>query len=203
MATTVAEIFDCPIILFSPSGPLFHLSWAGSRIYNPSLIPLPTASFSEPMSLKQRLQNHILLWTSVPMVDWIGERIQDQAKEILKIYLPYPTVSIAKRSSIVLSSSHPVTHGSWQYPLNVVQVSGMSLRKPKRLPKHLEDIISEAKNDVILVSFGSEIKPNMMPPQKLQVSSYYLKKSTLRVLESFDHREGPTSPILLFSKQFQ
>ena len=174
MATTVAEIFNCPIILFSPSGPLFHFSWAESRIYNPSLIPLPTASFSEPMSLKQRLQNHILLLTSVPMVNWIGERIQDQAKEILKIDLPHPTVSIAKRSSIVLSSSHPVTHGSWQYPANVIQVSGMTLKKPSSLPNHLEDIISAAKNDVILVSFGSEIKPDMMPPEKLQVSVNYI-----------------------------
>ena len=68
-----------------------------------------------------------------------------------------------------LSSSHPITHGAWQYGPNVIEVGGLNVKKAKPLPDDLKKWMDQAKNGVILVSFGSTLTPSSMSSDRLEI----------------------------------
>ena len=53
-----AEVFDCPVVLFSPNGPF--LTEGTNLLINRNLQPLLWAPFIEPMSLMQQLVNNFI-----------------------------------------------------------------------------------------------------------------------------------------------
>ena len=53
------EVFDCPFISFSPAGPLPSLIKETGNEINLSIQPLINAGHIEPMTLAQRIQNHL------------------------------------------------------------------------------------------------------------------------------------------------
>ena len=81
----------------------------------------------------------------------------------------YPEEVIRDRFSVMLSASHPVTHGSRPYPPNVIEVGSLHVREPRPLPKDLKTFMDSAARGVVYVSFGSAIKPSHMSEKKLSV----------------------------------
>ena len=93
------EVFDCPLITFSPAGPIPTLIAETGNEINLSIQPLINAGHIEPMTLPQRIQNHLLgaffdVYTSV--VTWYAGKARERAlghstpsfHEILR-YLPW------------------------------------------------------------------------------------------------------------------
>ena len=93
------EVFDCPLITFSPAGPIPTLLAETGNEINLSIQPLINAGHTEPMTLPQRIQNHLLgaffeVYTAV--VTWYAGQARERAlghstpsfHEILR-YLPW------------------------------------------------------------------------------------------------------------------
>ena len=51
-----------------------------------------------------------------------------------------------------------MTHGSWAYPPNVIELGSLHVRDAKPLPKDLKQFMDSASKGVVYVSFGSALK---------------------------------------------
>ena len=124
-----AEIFDCPLINFSPLGPIILFMTGSGNVINHSVQPYVAVPFLEPMTFLQRLGNHAMMFFGKHFMDWQANALLAHQKEYLKDEVGLGMSSadtvetvLRERISLVLSCSHPITHGAWQYLPNVVEV---------------------------------------------------------------------------------
>ena len=123
-----AEIFDCPIVIFSPVGPISMLTAGSTNLINHSVQPAAhSAPFIEPMSFKERLQNHFSVFRTTLFTNWQTDSMYEYHKEFLEeelgVEVKDPHVTLKEKVALVLAASHPVTHGAWQYTRNIIEVS--------------------------------------------------------------------------------
>ena len=122
-------------------------------------------------------------------MQWLLRSATDYVREGLEplgYKVRYPEEVIRDRLSVFLSASHPVTHGSWPYPPNVIEVGSLHLRDPKPLPRDLKKFMDSAARGVVYVSFGSTIKPSQMPKEKLSAFIETFKMIEESVLWKWD-----------------
>ena len=120
-----AEIFDCPIIMFSPV--VFSIMMKGTgNVINHSIQPYPSVPFVEPMTLSERIQNHFMANVGTVYVNWMTNSMFEHQQKFLKaefgLDVVHPSVTIQQKFAILLAGSHPITHGAWQYLPNVIEV---------------------------------------------------------------------------------
>jgi len=187
-----AEYFDCPIIQFSPAGPFPSLLHGTGNIINRSVQPQLNLPFIEPMTFLQRLTNHIM----ISFMDWILLKVANDIHEVQKTIVEdiATPIEIAKRRQVMcIASSHYVTHGSWPYLPNVIEVGGLALKDPKPLPRDLETFMDSSPSGVVFVSFGSSLKPDQMPQDKLDIFVNAFRSLDMQVIWKWD-AEVPNLP---------
>ena len=122
-----AELFDCPIILFSPNTPF--MTHGTTNVINYSVQPLVTSPFIEPMTLMQRLINHAMVFFSQQVIGYMSRQFHKHQSAFLEkelgVVVRTPDMVLEERVAIMLSSSHPVTHGAWPYLPNIIEVCSL------------------------------------------------------------------------------
>ena len=191
----LADYFDCPIALFSPIGPMVGNFLIGTGIdINFSVQPSGTGGLIEPMTFFERLSNHMKFNGEILFLQWFLNLLVGYQREEWSSGQIRDPISIMKdRFSILLSSSHAVTHGAWSYPPNIIESGSWHLKDPQPLPSELKDFVDASKKGVVLVSFGSAIKPSMMPEEKMFVFLEAFRKIDLSVIWKWDS-EVPNLP---------
>ena len=182
----LAHAFDCPIIQFSPTGPFFsQLEFVGN-ILNPSVQPYLFTTFIEPMTFKERLINHFLYKISCLGVEWfsrVGARIMS---EHYGEELPSAADVMRNRTALLLTCSHPVTHGAWPYTQAVVEIGGIHIKPGKALPDYLQEFLDNSTQGVVLVSFGSTLSPSAMPESKKQIFIETFRELNIPIIWKWD-----------------
>jgi len=169
--TIFAEVFDCPIILFSPNTPfMIH---GTTNVINYSVQPLIISPFIEPMTLMQRLINHALVFYSQQILGYMSHQFHKHQSAFLEkelgIAVRSPDLVLEERVAIMLTSSHPVTHGAWPYLPNIIEVGGLQLRPPRPLPSNLQTLLDSANDGAVLVSFGGSLRAEHMAPHMIKI----------------------------------
>jgi hypothetical protein len=86
----LADHFDCPIIHFTPSGPIpMSLSGTGNVI-NLSVQPIHLSPFIEPMGFVQRVQNHFFALTFDLFNAWLTRSVRGYQSEQLGTEIRHP-----------------------------------------------------------------------------------------------------------------
>lgn len=62
------------------------------------------------------------------------------------------------------------------------QVGGLQLKEAKPLEGKLKEFMDSATEGAVLVSFGSALKPEQMPPEKIQVFIDTFKNLGMKVI---------------------
>ena len=62
------------------------------------------------------------------------------------------------------------------------QVGGLQLKEAKPLEGKLKEFMDSATEGAVLVSFGSALKPEQMPPEKIQVFIDTFKNLGMKVM---------------------
>ena len=121
-----AELFNCPIIAFSPNVPLTVFMKGSTQRDNPSIKPFPAVPFIEPMNFRNRLLNHFMIQIATAFIEWQTNGIfgyqQEYLRKELGLTVSHPDVILRERSSITIACSHPLTQGAWQNLPNVIEV---------------------------------------------------------------------------------
>jgi len=186
MGAVYADHFDCPVILFSAAGPMSFLLSGTGNVINPSIQPLLTSRFIEPMSFGERLQNHFLSTFSDLFIWWLNRGITDIQRKKFGPEIRNPSDIIKERFSVFLGCSHSTTHGSWPYLPNVIDIGGLHLKDPKPLPADLQTFMDSSPNGVVFVSFGSSLKPDQMPKDKLDIFVETFRNLEMSVVWKWD-----------------
>jgi UDP:flavonoid glycosyltransferase YjiC (YdhE family) len=185
-----AQIFDCPIIMFSPSAPHSVILRGTTNVINNSIQPFPIAPFIEPMSFLTRLQNHAIVAMTDMFFDWMIESMfphqQEFLWEELGVEVAHPAGTLLERVALLLASSHPITHGAWPHLPNLVEVGSLQLRPAGALPPDLQLFMDSATEGAVLVSFGSSLKADQMPEEKIQVFVDTFKQLDMKVIWKWD-----------------
>ena len=159
----LSHAFDAPLILFSPAGPISILLAPGlGNPINPSIQPHLMAPFLEPMKFSQRIANLFLegilnlymMYVDSVQIQSIRENFGEDVPDFHSI--------MKERSAFAMSNSHFVTHGSWPYYQNHIEVGGIHCKPGKELPPDLKSFMDAHPEGVVYVSFGSALKPSQM-----------------------------------------
>merc|ERR1712241_1531490 len=108
--------------------------------------------YIEPMSFLERATNHFLtivdqLWVRV---FWYKANLI-RARE-LSSELRSEAEVMEDRFSVFISNHHPVTHGSWPYLPNVVEVGGLGIKEARPLTGDLKTFLDSASGRAVYIS---------------------------------------------------
>ena len=182
----LADKYDCPIMLVSPPGPIsFVMDRTGNTI-NLSVQPSSMTRYIEPLSFLQRIENHMARFGELTWMKWLANSVNEYLHQELGKHTRHSHDIIRDRLSVILSASHPVTHGAWPYLPNFIELGGLHLRGPKTLPEDLKKFMDSATEGVVLVSFGSSLKPGDMPEEKLATFLETFKRLNMSVIWKWD-----------------
>merc|ERR1719219_2552502 len=122
----------------------------------------------EPMTFFQRIGNHLLdlvsnVWMRVMLYKMNEIRTRELGYELRS-----EAEVMSERFSVFISNHHPVTHGSWPYLPNVVEVGGLGLKEAKPLTGDLRTFLDAANDGAVFVSFGSAIRSSQIPEERLE-----------------------------------
>ena len=189
----LADHFDCPILYYLPVGPVSFVLQGTGNVDNLSIRPLLTARYIEPMDFFSRVLNHVEDKLRRIFLSWIYNRTMAALQKKLGPKIRHPYDILKDRFSISIGGHHPVTHGSWPYLPNVIQVGAMHLRDPKPLPDDLKKFMDSASDGVVFVSFGSYFAPSQMPKEKIDMLIETFNSLNVSVLWKWDS-EVPNLP---------
>ena len=159
--------FKAAIIAVSPSG---HFEWTKllGNPDNPAYMPEKFLPMLEPLSLKERLISsavHFLLDYDLHLWVWEDTRVGEYTG------LQYGKWAdlLRTRVDLLLQATHFVTHGPAVLAPNTIEIGGIHCREGRPLPTHLQTVLDSHPEGVVLVSFGSSIKPSQMGEEKMKV----------------------------------
>ena len=189
----LADHFDCPILYYLPVGPVSFVLQGTGNVDNLSFHPLLTARHIEPMDFSTRVLNHIEDKLRRMFLNWIYHSVTGTLQKKLGPKIRHPHDILKDRFSITIGGHHPVTHGSWPYLPNIIQVGAMHLKDPKPLPGDLKKFMDSASDGVVFVSLGSYFAPSQMPKEKLDLFLETFSNLKVSVLWKWD-TEVPNLP---------
>ena len=165
----LADVFNCSLITWSPAGPVPMFMTGSGNVINLSVQPMIMTKYIEPMTFLQRVGNHLLhlvsdVWVRVMLYKMNGVRTRELGYELRS-----EAEVMEERFSVFISNHHPVTHGSWPYLPNVVEVGGLGVKEARPLTGDLRTFLDSTSAGAVYVSFGSAIPPSQMPAEKLEL----------------------------------
>ncbi|XP_021912896.1 uncharacterized protein LOC110826504 [Zootermopsis nevadensis] len=161
--------------------------WVGNP--NPySYVPNPILKFNDRMNIWERMIN-TLVGTFVRLLR--NHYYLPGQDAIMRKHFNYsnnlPSVSAIEHTTSLLLINH---HFSIGYPKplmpNIIQIGGMHVKSPKKLPQDVETYLDEAPDGAIYFSFGSNLKSSEMPESTRQAFVDAFSNIKQRILWKWD-----------------
>ncbi|XP_021197638.3 UDP-glucosyltransferase 2 isoform X2 [Helicoverpa armigera] len=103
-----------------------------------------------------------------------------------------PTVDeLGNNVDLLLLNVHQIFEGIRPVPPSVVYMGGLHQKPIKELPKDLKTYLDSSKNGVIYISFGTNVAPSMLPPERIQILVKVFSQLPYDVLWKWDKDELP------------
>ncbi|PSN46991.1 hypothetical protein C0J52_17349 [Blattella germanica] len=159
--------------------------WANDRVGNPdnpSYIPNYYLPYKASMNFFQRLKNAVF----TIFINWYFYTYSVlPSDKLVQEHFGYdtpPIIKIANNVSLTLTNSHFSLNQARPMVPAVVEVGGIHLKVPGKLPKDIEKFIKESDDGVIYFSFGSMVQAETLPEDKLNSFLEVFEKLKQRVL---------------------
>nr|ANI21990.1 UDP-glycosyltransferase 33F6 [Spodoptera exigua] len=181
---------DVPVILVSSLGaapgnydvigaadhPLLYPSVLRQRLHNLSLWEKVTELYSHYKTMQMYARNEVV--ADNMLRKHFGDKI--------------PRISeLANNVDMLFLNVHPVFEGIRPVPPSVVYMGGLHQKPPKELPADIKSYLDSSKNGVIYISFGTNVAPSMLPPEKIQILVKVFSQLPYDVLWKWDKDELP------------
>ncbi|XP_049943024.1 UDP-glycosyltransferase UGT5-like isoform X3 [Schistocerca serialis cubense] len=190
-----AHGLKAPVIVLSTFG---GTDWMADMVGNPtpySYVANPFLELGTHMGFLERLQNTLV---------GVGGKIVRQflylprLDSILQTYLKDPSLpslsEIERQTSLLLVNYH-FTHGCPR-PLvpSMVEVGGLHVRQPKKLPQDIQKFLDEATDGAIFFSMGSNVQSAHWPEEKRSAFLKVFSRLKQRVLWKWEKDSMPGQP---------
>ncbi|XP_058831916.1 UDP-glycosyltransferase UGT5-like isoform X2 [Topomyia yanbarensis] len=189
-----AQHFNAPLIVFSPFGASM---WANDLVGTPypfSQIPHTFLSYTDRMSFGERFVN-ALLWN----VDRLYYRnvFLPRQEAMYKRNFPNATLSlhqVMKNTSLVLLNQHFSLSFPHPYAPNMIEVGGIQISEPTKLPEDIQKFIDNSKHGVIYFSMGSMLKGCNFPEEKRNAFIKAFASLKENILWKYENTSLPNKP---------
>ncbi|KAL0810773.1 hypothetical protein ABMA28_010090 [Loxostege sticticalis] len=162
----LSHLFKVPMILFSSFG---------SSFINYHTFGAPTHELLYPDNIRQRLYN-LTMWEkvidlyNVHSIKHFYDRFEDNENAMLRrVFGDVPSIDELKNNvDLLFLNIHPIWEGIRPVPRSVVHIRGINEKPEKQLPTDLKTYLDSSKNGVIYISFGTNVKPSLLPPERIK-----------------------------------
>ncbi|XP_052743558.1 UDP-glycosyltransferase UGT5-like [Bicyclus anynana] len=175
----ILEAFVKPTLAFTHifNIPTIQISSFGGLQYNFEVIGAPIHPLLYPTVLSQRVYNLSSfeklqqLYKLHKINRFFDLAEQDDDKLVKKIFGPdIPSLrNLADNVHMLFLNNHPIWSDNQPVPPSVVYIGGIHNNQQKKLPKDLNDLLDKSKHGVIYFSLGTNVRPSVMPPKKVQM----------------------------------
>ncbi|CAD0205764.1 unnamed protein product [Chrysodeixis includens] len=185
VAAAFAHIYKKPLIQISSFGALFGTYEA---------LGAPTHPFLYPNIMYRRVYNLTMLEKlNVLYNNYYMEKRMDGdvvEDELLRKYFPPDTpraVEVEKKYvDMVFLNVNPIWEGNHPVPPNVIHMGGLPQKPNKPLPAELQSYLDSSKHGVIYISFGTNVKTSMLPPERVKQMINAFSKLPYDILWKWD-----------------
>ncbi|KAJ9601565.1 hypothetical protein L9F63_000308, partial [Diploptera punctata] len=192
----LAHRLKIPVIqMCSLVGTKWMDEWVGNPAFY-SYIPNTFQEFTSKMTFWQRVSN-----TLSELYIKMGREVYFLPKQnaIMRKYFnsseDFPTIQeLEKNISLVLVNSHFSVNFPRSVMPNWIEVGGLHIKPPNKLPEDIERYIDESSEGVILFSLGSNVKASLMPEQKRRAFLEAFSRLKQRVLWKWEVDTMPGLP---------
>ncbi|XP_045455077.1 UDP-glucosyltransferase 2-like [Melitaea cinxia] len=181
----MAHIFDAPVIIVSSFG-------AVSLQY--SMFGAPTHPLLYPTPGSQRLYNLTFwekgfeLFKNVAL-SFLISSTEDFDNQIMRKHFGNDVPTYEELSSAIrmmFLNEHPIWADNHPVPPSIQYIGGIHQAEAKELPTELKNYLDSSKNGVIYVSFGTNVLPSILQPEKIQVMVKVFSDLPYNVLWKWD-----------------
>lgn len=160
---------------------------------SPGYIPSEFSTFSERMSFLERFENWFVTRTTkllYRVVEWNDNRLLAG-----RFGEGVPDVrDIARNTSLLLVNQHYTLSGARPLVPAVVEVGGVHIGPSKPLADDLQRILDDAKEGVLVISFGSILRASTLPAAKREALLSALKRIPLKVIWKWEDENAKDMP---------
>ncbi|XP_030383873.1 UDP-glucuronosyltransferase 2B13-like [Scaptodrosophila lebanonensis] len=170
----VAAKFKCPVIMNWVGAPLDQTDQLTGNPPELSYVTPITmsAQAGQSLSFKERLHVFLLHWC-LRFLNWTFDmKMQHHYEHFFGQEKNFPSYAEAKISiSLFFSNYHTLTEGPIRPLLpNFIEVGGLQAKEePSKLPQDIQTFLDTAKEGVVLLSLGSNVKGSHMKPQSVRM----------------------------------
>ncbi|KAL0860416.1 hypothetical protein ABMA27_009810 [Loxostege sticticalis] len=190
VALGLSHVFKVPVIQISSFGAFAH---------NLGTMGMPMHPIIHPTSLRQRVHN-LSKWEKV--VEYYNfirlERTmavcEEESDQMLKRVFgsDVPNLSELRNNvDLMLLNVNPIWELNRPSPPNVIYMGGLHQKPVKELPQDLKSYLDSSKHGVIYISFGTNVEPALLPPERIQKLINVFSKLPYDILWKWNKDELP------------
>nr|ANI21994.1 UDP-glycosyltransferase 33T3 [Spodoptera exigua] len=198
----LSHIYKAPVIQISSFGGLFGTYESVGAPTHPLLYPTNTRQKLSDLTVWDKLTEAFIHYAS----EKIWYSFYDVSNSIIKKHFgpEVPNVEeLINNIDMIFLNIHPMFEGIRPVPPNVVYLHGLHQKPTKELPRDLKTYLDSSKHGVIYVSFGTNVDPALLPPEKIQILVRVFSQLPYDVLWKWSKDELPgRSPNIRIAKWF-
>ncbi|XP_068623992.1 UDP-glycosyltransferase UGT5-like [Battus philenor] len=190
IALGITHIYKAPTILVSSFG---------AFIDTYDIMGVPTHPILYPNIFRQKLYD-LSLYDKISelynqlRINYILNYVDENEDEIIKRIFgsDVPSLAVLKNNvDMLFLNINPIWEGYFPVPPGVIHMGGLHLQPLKELPKDLQQYLDNSKNGVIYLSFGSNLKTSLLPPQTIEILGEALSQLPYNVILKWDSEDFP------------
>ncbi|XP_013183093.1 UDP-glycosyltransferase UGT5 [Amyelois transitella] len=186
-----SHIFKVPVIQISSFLPLyFDLHNVGAPDH-PILYPTFGSQKLDNLSIVERIE--ALLGYLYLDMDKYETVLDDVNKRVFGPNVPR-LKELYNNIDMLFLNTFPMWDSNRPVPPNVKYVGGIHINTLKELPQDFKAYLDSSTHGVIYISFGTNVSPSSLPPEKIQVITNVLSRLPYDVIWKWDKEELPGRP---------
>ncbi|XP_047036556.1 UDP-glycosyltransferase UGT5-like [Helicoverpa zea] len=184
-ALAFSHIYKVPVIQVSSFGAMFENYKVLGAPVHPFLYPESMAMRIYNLTMYEKLNELYVKYT----VESLFASIEERQNVLLKKYFGDDLPSMQELQNnvdMLFLNVNPIWEGSRPVPPSVIHLGGLPQKPNKELPKDLKSYLDSSKHGVIYISFGTNVKPSLLPAEKIQMLVSTFSKMPYDVLWKWD-----------------
>ncbi|XP_023937655.2 UDP-glycosyltransferase UGT5-like [Bicyclus anynana] len=192
-ALAFSHLYKVPVIEISSLGAIFGIFNTMGVPTQPLLFPTVTRQRIHNLSFREKISELYHQFSS----ERTYELLEDEENEMLKRHFGpnIPLLSELRNNvDMIFLNTHPIWDSNRPVSQNILYLGGMHQKPKKELPKDLKTYLDSSKNGVIYMSFGTNVRPSLLPPEKIKVFTTVFSQLPYDILWKWDKDEIPGRP---------
>nr|XP_021199107.2 UDP-glucosyltransferase 2 [Helicoverpa armigera]WRX06251.1 UGT33B5 [Helicoverpa armigera] len=189
-ALILSHVFKVPVILVSSFGPLIYNSETIGSAMHPLLYPV---NFSQRTNNLSKWDKLVELWRLYRIMNVMQQGELEEQIMGKRLFGPdVPPISELKNNvDMMFLNIHPLWDTNRPVPPSVIYMGGLHQKPQKELPTDLKTYLDSSKNGVVYISFGTNVQPSLLPPEKVRILVKVFSELPYDVLWKWDKDELP------------